>query len=378
MAYQTQKKYDPSQPMNNYLNIPILNNDQGNNTISKNLEINETRDGDFLSSASNYYLSVSRFQLQSQSIPQFIPELELNQTNPDLTIYKYWFVQEDEISPQYSFIHVPQNQEADIPISPTTGFTTQDIDGHYYDITNLQHFFHYLNKQIQDNYTAWGKGLSATAPVFKITPQTGIVSVEAPKEFYNYDINSPELYNTFHVNQAFYNILAPLPWIKEKTPAYKGGRVLAFPDYQDSPTIDPIITTAHSSIKQLFNPIVEISFKTGLFPVVPAESTPPLTFGAIKKLDDSGVRRDLDPIITDFIVAVSQDNQYSPLITYEPSAEYRLIDLIGNSGLKKIEISIFWVDKFGGRHPFQIEAGAWGTIKMLFRRKDFYSYSLGL
>jgi hypothetical protein len=381
MSSQIKNKYDPSQPFHITLDLSILNNADNNNAESRNLRFLETRDDNFISCASNYFLSVTRFELQSLSIPQFIPELQMGQTDANKLIYQFWFSYNGVTSPAKNINFIPQNKVAPIPISPAGGFISQNIDDHYYDITNLQYWFFLLNKQIQAEYTAWAGGPShvVDAPFFSITPQTGIIKVNADTDWdpLKYGAGNPlEL----HVNQSLFNLLATLPWLKkQKNGLHPNGYVLIFPDLQEVPNpVTRVQAESHSSCKEMHNPITDLVFTTGLFPVIPTQTSPPTVFGGVKILQNTGERNDIQPVITDFIVPVSQDNQYSPMVSYIPAGEYRLIDLYGDTGLSRIDINVYWKDKFGTNHPFQIEAGAWGSLKILFRRKDYGNVNLSL
>jgi hypothetical protein len=54
-----------------------------------------------------------------------------------------------------------------------------------------------------------------------------------------------------------------------------------------------------------------------------------------------------------------------------PNGEYRLIDLYGMSPQSAMEVSVLWKDQFGGTHIFYLGDGCSGSMKLLFRRKDF-------
>ena len=49
---------------------------------------NETRNMPYIYNPSEYYFSIVRFTLDTASLPSFIPTIQENQGNRDLTIYK--------------------------------------------------------------------------------------------------------------------------------------------------------------------------------------------------------------------------------------------------------------------------------------------------
>jgi hypothetical protein len=77
-------------------------------------------------------------------------------------------------------------------------------------------------------------------------------------------------------------------------------------------------------------------------------------------------------MLTDYSARLRTGTEYKPNISYEPNAEFRLVDLYGDQPLSSMRISLFWKDKFGVLHPLFLEAGGTAYIKILFRKKTFY------
>ena len=63
------------------------------------------------------------------------------------------------------------------------------------------------------------------------------------------------------------------------------------------------------------------------------------------------------------------NNQYRPMVVYNPAAEYRLIDMHSSMNLNRIDIIVYWKDTFGNIHPFELHPGCATNVKLLFRRK---------
>jgi hypothetical protein len=75
--------------------------------------------------------------------------------------------------------------------------------------------------------------------------------------------------------------------------------------------------------------------------------------------------------ISDFSIAVDGNNQYRPMVVYNPAAEYRLIDMHSSMNLNRVDIVVYWKDTFGNIHPFELHPGCSANVKLMFRRKDF-------
>jgi hypothetical protein len=71
-------------------------------------------------------------------------------------------------------------------------------------------------------------------------------------------------------------------------------------------------------------------------------------------------------IITDL---QTNEQGYRPNVLYNPTAEYRRIDMTGNRGLTNIDIRVFWRAKTGQLIPFKLSSGVSASIKILFQKK---------
>ena len=109
-----------------------------------------------------------------------------------------------------------------------------------------------------------------------------------------------------------------------------------------------------------WNPIASIVFCTGVLPIVSTNTSPPLTYEdtSNNNLSSTGNNSNLTNIISDFEIPVSDTNQYRPIIVYNPSAEYRLIDMHSSMNLNKVDISLSWKTHFGEYIPLpEVAAG---------------------
>ena len=59
------------------------------------------------------------------------------------------------------------------------------------------------------------------------------------------------------------------------------------------------------------------------------------------------------------------------MVEYSPGAEYGLIDMNSTTNLNRLDAIVYWKDRFGGLHPFELQPRCAASIKLTFRRKDF-------
>jgi hypothetical protein len=148
---------------------------------------------------------------------------------------------------------------------------------------------------------------------------------------------------------------------------------LSYADYGNDPTpptaIARIASTQQYSSVPLWNPVSSFVFTTSILPITPENlSVPFLATGA---LNNGGNNSAIGTVLTDFEIPLTTGYETKPTINYTPSAEYRLVDLNGNSPQSSIQISIGWRDKSGVNRPLNIGPNGFAQVKMLFRKKDF-------
>lgn len=75
------------------------------------------------------------------------------------------------------------------------------------------------------------------------------------------------------------------------------------------------------------------------------------------------------PVISDFAFTSTTGFDLFQTLYYNPTAEYRMIDLQGSTPIQTIDFEVFWIDTYGNFNKFIIGPGSKFTVKMLFRRK---------
>ena len=72
------KAHAASQPTHSYFSLNLINNDSSYPAQPVQFSLKDTRSNDFLKSPGDYYLSIVRFNLQTPTLPVFIPQIDLN------------------------------------------------------------------------------------------------------------------------------------------------------------------------------------------------------------------------------------------------------------------------------------------------------------
>ena len=124
---------------------------------------------------------------------------------------------------------------------------------------------------------------------------------------------------------------------------------------------------------QGFNSLVNITLTTRGIPIQSEAVSIPSGSGSYSTGKGDGTAL----ILTDFMptTSVGFESTRQRFVYYVPSSEYRLIELLSNSPLKVIDLQIYWTDLNGTLRPLMLRPNTFCSVKLLFRRKDFASYS---
>jgi hypothetical protein len=220
-----------SQPDHLYLDLSVINNDNTGGAIKNKLEFTEVRNQPFLENPDNYYLGISRFEIDTPAItlPIFTPILLLDGSNTNLnkTIYTITIAENilGTIS-NASYVNVlwsPEDQTAPLPKNqltldpsgnqiPNTPFTTQDITTGYYNCYTAKWWINCINNALNQLALVF----NITPPFLTIDPNTNLISlytefdnVGGTNNFAEQSIGSNGFlvgaYTGFNIQQPFLN-----------------------------------------------------------------------------------------------------------------------------------------------------------------------------
>ena len=120
------------------------------------------------------------------------------------------------------------------------------------------------------------------------------------------------------------------------------------------------------------NPIASIVFSTGLLSIFATNTSPPTSYNMYSfcNFTSSGNNSNLTNIITDFEIPMSEINQYRPVIYYNPTSEYRLVDMRSIVNTNMLDITVCWKTHYGEYIPLKLQPGCAAHIKLLFRHSS--------
>jgi hypothetical protein len=371
-----------------YYDITISNL-ANTNTAPPPLYFNETRNSPFVIDPESYYLSIVRFTLDTNTLPVITPEIQADQSDRNLSVYSVTLEWENPVAPFQTFvqqtflIYAPQNQQAVIPAPPSqTVNKLQNNATGYYDIFNYQYWILLVNQTLQQCYNdlntqvvSAGLALpSAYAPIMNWDTQQSVAILNADIAGYNDQTSN---FIKIYFNPSMFNLFSSFPFIIESSDVVANGKnsriiMSGFggANTVPYPAVAPLYTALQIvqeySTLSLWTPITSIVFTSNTLPIVANQVSAPLLFNNGKRFTTGGNNANIAQVITDFIV---DGGVYKPSISYVPSAQYRLVNLVGNTPLYNIDVEVFYRNRVGELIPFKLGSGGTATVKILFTRK---------
>ena len=336
-----------------YYNMALTNN----NLYSVPAVFNANLPTPILNNPKDYFLSIVRFNMDGSSLPIFIfPD----PTTTPLKVTLVLAAATSTVSVDYGFV----NPE------PAPGYGNV--------VYSYTAFIFMINKALATAYT--NVSGSGTAPYLQFNPNNGYVSLFAGSDFVGDVVGNS---NQIWFNAALYYYFDNVPCAQfqgEGRPDFMDVQLPVF-DIQgsNSAPLDPSIPVG--LYKMLFETqalyrwqdLATIQFQSNLIPVRQEYTTGINKSMTTYAAGDAGTGAPSVPILTDFIPIDTDTNLIREDLTYYPTGEYRLTDLLDSSnGLNNIDLQIYWTDKQNRVYQYLIPPQQATTLKLIFIKKDSY------
>ena len=423
-----------AEPTHIYYDLEIANQSLTDTGVPPNpLSFTQVRSSAVLDNPNDYFMSIVRFSLDTAgSLPSFIPQIDLEQlpADPDFpngTVYEVTLNYQDAgnanplLQVNYistrNVIFIPHNSASTALIPggdfapPTTPLTIRNTTTNYFWVQNIEQWIMMINDaltkawadvcalvngavpgtlaltDLDPPYLSWdtannkatlwmNKSLADQGRYFNaFTFSTPVPSASPAKV--NLWFNAPLhiLFSSFEY--AFQGYAPPQSFLLR---VYDRGNI----GTSAQTNVFPIATAPNEyppwvafAMEQAFStgptmtPITSIIFTTSLLPVLPSLLGVPQLFSGTNSGVLSQDNNNIINTVTDLEVNLVRGDEYLPNVIYEPTAEYRLLDLQSNAPLTSIQIAVFWKDIFGQLHPFYLQNGCGATMKVMFRKKAY-------
>lgn len=313
----------------------------------------ETRSTPIVQKASDYYVSVVRFSIPTEQLPiQQVPVVT-GQADPDKLKYSVTLASA-AASVTTNLTWIPQHANAPVPPAPTA---SQNTSTTYYNLYSYQHMVMILNTALSDCATALklaDPGVAAlvtpwmkmnTDQTFSLYVDKNLMNSSAPTVTLSLNSELFTLFPTFHYSRSgtSYTISC-----------------LANPNNDN---IDGNYLIARQSVPNLngWNGLQSLVISSSSLGMRPEFLSPARSDGATADRTFS--------ILSDFALQNEIGWEWITGAEYVPSAEYRLIELEGDSPLTMFDFQVYWLDRSGQIKELVLGPSAVVNMKLLFRKK---------
>jgi hypothetical protein len=376
--FRTSTEVTVDNPDHIYLDISMINDDRTGTNPTPFLYFNEVRNNPILMNASQYYLSVVRFDMKTGSLPVFLPQVDLTQTDPNKLIYQICLTY-DGVESVVNLEWIPQDFNA---VPPNTPFNSSDINSAYYNCYSFQHFvlsimnnaFVSAVTNLNTLCTTAGKVLpSLNPPLCEWDINNFKIIIDADVVGYDPSLIKPI---NIYFNTPLYSLFSSLDALYYGYNVTNGKNYLLNMKNMDNGNIYVLNNISYiqayqefSTLPTIANPVQSLVFATSLLPVVASQVTVPKVFNDLNNYFAGFSNANFANVVTDFEIEVLAGTLYKPLVHYSPTAQYRYIDMTSDTPLQNIDIAIYWKDNYNVLHPFTLQSQNSCNIKILFRKK---------
>jgi len=368
------------------LTIANLNNGDTNPVNSPPLIFNEQRQNAIIPNTGDYYLSIVRFQLDTSSLPIFVPIIQIGQPDPNATIYSVTVVDNTNNFAYQVYIQWV-NQIANVDVLEPPAPNPIQAESEWYFCYSFEWFVNLVNTAlstaIDSSHANLTNGIASMA--WNASSNSATLYLDEAN-FYTLSvpaINPTKPAFSLYFNQALFTLFSSFPAeylgsvgvtngmnYKIQVYNYNGINTIQLP--VTAPATTCVYINQEWDTTGVWTPVSSIVFTSATFPIVPTRLSPPQAFlnGVLYNLSASGNNSNVAQVITDL---ASGDLCYKPSLLYEPTAQFRLIDMVGNTPLTNINIQVFWKSKLGNFVPFRLATGNSCSMKLLFTKKSSVS-----
>lgn len=365
-----------------YYDVQLRNHGSERGLKSQQLTFNEQRDTPIINNCSDYKMSIVRFYLDTFALPSLFFQVQNNQANRDLGVYSVSMDYDDgfgggAIGLVKYLNWIPQNTDAAVPLAPSATANGIQPFSEYYYCHNYQYFINLINTALS----------VAMAEMRILVP--GLLTVDDPFLTWDADTAKATIYArsshfdsdnpirvNIYFNRALYSLLSTFNYIHNTVDVdrnqdyrilmrpFKGEKVVVLPNVG----IDAyIFSTQEICTVSQWTPISSILFTTNTIPITSTFDSNPVIYidGNPQRL--SNTYNSFSNIITDL---VSNEFSMKPDLLYNPTAQYRYIDLENDVPLVNIDINVYFKDRLGIIRQFLLVPGASASLKILFEKKN--------
>lgn len=336
----------------------------------------------FITNPTDYYISVVRFSIPCQNIPIFVPEIKtFPNTNINETVYSLSLEWNGFTSGETFVQFVSSNPNAFVG-QINIGNQEADISSIYYWIYNFQDFINMVNNTLVTAFNALdvasgGLPLGSEPPYFEFDPATQLISLVAQRQFYdNALVNSINIFMNYKLF-VYFDALE-VNYLGSGTNLYIfGGKDVQMivadlkNNWYNPSFVIPSTPPDYFKMTQNFPNLVSwnvfksLQITSNMIPIR-EEYAPSL------RNISGGSNTESQVFLKDFEPVLNNGGDSRGILYFVLDGPYQLIDLTSTTPLTKLDITIYWVDRFGRKYLLQCPYNQVVSLKVVFIKKSSY------
>lgn len=369
MNYSNLALINKADPDNIYINVRI--NHDNTNTVTTRAFYDVTKTIPILDKPDEYYLAVVDFTIPLTSIPLTIAKVKFPSNEPNDMQALVEIKTEEGTYPQY-LVYVPSNEN--FP-APQQNDPTRQIETPYYYIYSYTHLLEMFNNALQlafDAASGDDNPLGTEAPYFSLNASTQLITLFISDSF---KLSGAKLC----INDAALNYLQGFNYnyVRANPPNLNNDRYV-FNFYEEgnwdqvssrsSPTVyySGWFYEQEYQALELWTDLRKIYITTSTIPVKAEEKSVNLANGT-----QTGQTAYV-PVLFDYTPPLTNSSSSRTISYYVPSAQLRLVDILGTEPLNKVSLEVYWQDTLGDAFPLYLQLYQAINIKLGFFKKSLY------
>lgn len=321
---------------------------------------------------SDYYLTVVRCQIPTGDIPILIPEIQSwPNTDVNKTVYSITLdcniAGTDYTSGEVFVIYVTNFSNPNYFPRPITIIDKDPMinPSIYYFIYDYRQFVDMVNTTFNNAYNLLnantGGILTSGPPYITYDTTTNLMTYNFLPEYLDGSLNQIKTY----FNYKLFNLFSGVEFEAFDITISKSVRIKVKDYYGTNFDGTHYLMTQQYPILSTWNVFKAIDIVSSLLPIE-NEVVPSPVYQNNNVLNTFS-------IVKDFVPFYESGYEFRTYLNFKIDGSYELINLNSNSPLNMIDITVFWVDRFGNKYILTIPYNQVLTIKFLFIRKATFT-----
>jgi len=355
-----------------YIDV-LVNNISNNTVVAPPMSYNASRTLPYLYNPKDYYASCVQFSIDAPNLGIMTYEIVPNQPDVNLGIYEVALKYNDSIAYQ-SLMWQPQNTTTPVPLPPSLRpDKIQDTSTSYYTLYAYSYFNEILNTALVACYNQL-LGMEPTLPPTMtmrmiFVSDTGLFDFYVEDQYFNQETNNNPIYVYFNgplTNLYSYFVNSKVLLNGNTYYKFLFNNTSAYPDTNLNP-VQLYMRQEGASLK-LWSQNVSIVITSQSLPLYQSTIFSPLLYYNNLTLTPENNALN-ENIILEYMLP---STYYNEKITYEPLAQFQLIELNSSQPLFNFDLKYYIRDFLGRLRPIFLSSSSSSFTKIGFFKKSMY------